>query len=212
MRDRFVSFLAANWIRMVWNTRRDLQFVNDGPIRELVESGRPFLMTMWHNRFFMGPYGALCDPSRSIPFTSLSRDGGYVVATLKRLGHPGAIRGSSSRGGREAVRKGVNALKSGLVVGITPDGPRGPLYDAKVGAIMIARMAGVPIVPFSYNCSRKKIFNSWDRFIMPYPCSRFVFVYGDPIEVTRSDVAEQKRSELEQVMKAITRQADEWEF
>lgn len=212
MRDRMIAFLAANWIRLIWNTKRDIRFVNDGAVRELVEAEQPFLMAMWHNRFFMGPFGALCDPSRSIPFTSLSRDGGYVVGTLKRLGHPGAIRGSSSRGGREAVRKGVNALKNGLVVGITPDGPRGPRYEVKAGTVMIARMAGVPVVPFSYNCSRKKVFDSWDRFIMPYPCSRFVFAYGDPILVTRADDPEEKRLELERSMKKVTQLADEWEF
>jgi len=212
MSERVVSFLAANWIRIIWHTRRDVRFVNDGPIRELVEDQRPFLMAMWHNRFLMGSFGTVCDPSRVLSIASQSRDGEHVVETLKRLGHPDAIRGSSTRGGREAVRNAVKSLKDGMVVGITPDGPRGPVYEAKNGVIMIARMAGVPIVPFSYNCSRKKVFHSWDRFIMPYPCSRFVFVYGDPIHVDRSDDPEQKRSELEEVMKRITRQADEWEF
>jgi lysophospholipid acyltransferase (LPLAT)-like uncharacterized protein len=68
---------------------------------------------------------------------------------------------------------------------ITPDGPKGPRYEAKKGIVELARLANKMILPVTYSSSKKRVIQSWDRFLLPYPFSRIVFVWGDPIHVSK---------------------------
>jgi lysophospholipid acyltransferase (LPLAT)-like uncharacterized protein len=79
----------------------------------------------------------------------------------------------------------LKALKAGEVVGITPDGPRGPRMRASDGIVTVARMAGVPVVPVTYAVARRRVLSTWDRFVLPLPFSAGVFAWGPPIEVPR---------------------------
>jgi lysophospholipid acyltransferase (LPLAT)-like uncharacterized protein len=97
-------------------------------------------------------------------------------------------------------------------MGVTPDGPKGPRHVAKLGVIQLAKATGLPIVPLAFACSRKKLFASWDRYIVPYPFSRGLFLYGDPLWVLREadDAAlEASRLELETVLNRLTDQAEQ---
>jgi lysophospholipid acyltransferase (LPLAT)-like uncharacterized protein len=59
---------------------------------------------------------------------------------------------------------------------------------------------------------KKKVFASWDRFQVPYPFGRGLYLCGPPIWVP-SDVTdtelEAKRVELETALNRITAEADE---
>lgn len=143
---------------------------------------------------------------------SQSRDGELIS---RFVGHMGinAIRGSSSKGGKAAFKNLARRLKQGCYVTITPDGPRGPRYKAQKGAIYLSKISGTPIVPATYNASRKKVFNSWDRFIFPLPFSRVVVIYGEPIIVPENaddEVIEEKRLEMEKKLNEITHRADSY--
>ena len=103
----------------------------------------------------------------------------------------------------------VKALKNGASVGITPDGPRGPRYQASLGIIVMARLAGVDILPVSYSSTKGTFIKSWDRFFLPFPFGRGVFVCGSGIKVadsTKSD--EELRQQLENSLKKLTQMAD----
>ena len=95
------------------------------------------------------------------------------------------VRGSSSRGGREALNELVGHLKAGKRCAITPDGPRGPRREIKAGVLNLARMTGCPVVPFAFEAEHCWRLKSWDEFIIPKPFSRAVFVYGKPTRVPR---------------------------
>jgi hypothetical protein len=105
----------------------------------------------------------------------------------------------------------LKRLAEGECVGITPDGPRGPATVASGGIVNLARLAGAPIVPIACATSRRKILNSWDRFNLPLPFGRGVFVWGEPIEIASDlDAAgiEQARRFVECRMNELAREAD----
>jgi len=111
------------------------------------------------------------------------------------------------------MREMLRAYQDRYDIGITPDGPRGPRYRVQNGIIELARRTGMSIIPLTFNASRKKIFRSWDRFLLPYPFSRGVFIWGKPLFVPRhldGDAREQKRLLLERRLREITDQADRY--
>ncbi len=131
---------------------------------------RPVAMFIWHNRLFIG-----AELVRRVrggkPFhgiISASKDGAWLVGFFEMLGIK-AIRGSSSWGGREAVNAMIRTAQEGKDLGITPDGPRGPIYEFKPGGLIIARRAKVPLVLLGIEFTWVKQLRSWDRFIIPLP-------------------------------------------
>jgi lysophospholipid acyltransferase (LPLAT)-like uncharacterized protein len=121
-------------------------------------------------------------------------DGKLIAHSVSYFGIQ-TIPGSSTRGGSEALRDLVRKLKSGESVGITPDGPRGPRMRARDGAIALARLSGVPVVPASISVSRRTVLRTWDQLIIPAPFGRGAMVWGDPITVPR-DADDAKIAEL----------------
>ena len=93
----------------------------------------------------------------------------------------------------------------------TPDGPRGPRHVVQPGVIQAARLARIPIIPVAFGASRSRRLRSWDRFLVPLPLARGLFVYGDPIEVPRdADEAalEAARAALEAALDGATVRAE----
>ena len=96
---------------------------------------------------------------------------------------------------------------------LAADGSRGPAFKAQDGTIKIAKVTGVPILPITYNASRKKVLNSWDKFIIPYPFSKIVVLYGEPVHVPKDaddEVMELKRQELEKKLNEMTEYVDKY--
>ena len=117
---------------------------------------------------------------------SRSRDGEVVANSIERAFGFKTVRGSKARQGSvEATKQMIEALKRGESGAIMVDGPKGPIYKAKDGAIKIAKLAGVPIVPmvwYSDNFNLVK-FKSWDRLQVPFLDVRLINLYGEPIYV-----------------------------
>ncbi len=210
--EAIVSTLVSGWLKLAWRTAIDATRINADDIDRLAAEGKPYVYAFWHNRILMGPFATRTPHCDVVPVVSASKDGEYITQTVAKLGHIHAVRGSSSRGGKSALKGAVGQLRKGRVMAVTPDGPLGPVYKAKDGAVLMAAITGVPIVPFAYNCSRKKVVNSWDRFIVPLLCARHVFIFGNTIHVDRDDDIQIKRQDLEDELNRITMQADNWEF
>jgi lysophospholipid acyltransferase (LPLAT)-like uncharacterized protein len=104
-------------------------------------------------------------------------------------------------------------LQEGYDVAIAPDGPRGPRFKVQPGVIQLARITGFPIFPFTFSAFPRKVLQSWDRFIIPLPFSRGVFVFGEPILVDRAATEkeiEEKTLLLEKTLQDITEKADRY--
>ena len=131
---------------------------------------RPLLWAFWHNRLFVMPYVfEHFFPGRpGAALTSASKDGEILAAFLNRFGVR-AIRGSSSRGGARALVEMKRAIGDGFIMGITPDGPRGPRYRLNPGVVKLAQVTGGFVLPVRVRYSRCWRLKSWDGFMIPKP-------------------------------------------
>lgn len=200
--------IGALYIRLVrWTGRWRIER-EDIP-ESFRKAGKPFILSFWHGRLLMMPY---CWRRTDLTNMLISghRDGKLISQTVKHFDIESVL-GSAGKGGAQATRRLIKLMREGGVVGITPDGPRGPRMRVGEGTIALARLSGVPIVPATYSASRRRIIASWDRFVLALPFSRGVFLWGDPIEVSRDANAamlEAKRLEVEETMNALADRAD----
>jgi len=204
---RALGLLIALYIKLVWRTSR---WRDAGPSRRaaLGDGSLTAIVVFWHGRLLMMPPVARGLPVRML--ISGHRDGRIIADTLGHFGLA-TVAGSTARGGSRALRAVLRLLAEGITVGFTPDGPRGPRMRASAGAAAAARLAGVPVLPVAYGHSRRRVLGSWDRFVLPLPFGRGVFVWGRPIDVPRdggSAALEAARRSIEEELNRITREAD----
>ena len=174
-------------------------------------NGKIPIYTFWHNRVFLSTY--FWRQRRIVVMTSRSFDGEYIARFIQRFGY-GAARGSSTRGATGAVVEMVRLMRAGCPTAFTIDGPRGPRYVAKMGAVLLAKKTGNPILPFTITAKRfwqaKK---SWDGFQVPKPFTQARVDIAAPIFVP-SDVSEDelnaKRDELQRALDALNQRGEEW--
>jgi lysophospholipid acyltransferase (LPLAT)-like uncharacterized protein len=155
-------------------------------IDQFIMSEKPCLLCFWHQHIMMTVLYLLDWQRQGLKsgfLISPSGDGSLAARLFVRDGVT-LISGSSGRTGSQTMRKLMLALKRDkLSLAITPDGPRGPLYDFKPGPLMLASMTGAPIVPVATACSNYWQLKSWDRFIMPKWFSNITAVVGEPVYI-----------------------------
>ena len=138
------------------------------------------IILIWHGRIFIVPY--FFRKRQIMPLVSPSQDGEIPARIMEHWGYK-ILRGSSSH----SIFKAWNQMKKELLEGgeviLVPDGPRGPDRELKMGCIKLAQETGAYLVPFTFSTSRKKFLESWDHFLMFYPFSRVVAMYGEPIAI-----------------------------
>jgi lysophospholipid acyltransferase (LPLAT)-like uncharacterized protein len=137
----------------------------------------PSIVAFWHGE--MLPVWFSFRALRPVALVSSSKDGSLLSRLLRDWGYA-VVLGSSSKGGKEALDQLVHEASSKVVL-ITPDGPRGPLHQAKPGAVVAAHRAGVPLIIVRMSASRSKVFErSWDKFQLPLPFAVIDLQVDDP--------------------------------
>jgi len=195
--------LGSALIRAISLTMKK-EVVGLGPLLDAIENGRHVILAFWHGRMLMlPPFYERYIPWEIHVLISLHADGEIISRAIENFGLP-SVRGSSRRGGKAAVVNLFRLLKQGVAVGITPDGPRGPGEVAKKGVIDIAHKTKAVIFPVSYAASRQKKLNTWDKFVIPYPFTRVVYVVGDPLEVKGTETKEEKEQLRVEIERRIT--------
>jgi lysophospholipid acyltransferase (LPLAT)-like uncharacterized protein len=176
---------------------------------DVMRQGRVPIYTFWHNRVFLAIYFWQKHPM--VALTSQSFDGEYIARVLQRFGH-GAVRGSSTRGAVRAIIEMTRLMRAGLPTAFTIDGPKGPRYVAKMGAVLLAKKTGNPILPFTITPARfwesKK---SWDWFQVPLPFTRARVDIAPAIYVPSDaddKLLELKRGELQAALDEINRRGN----
>ena len=195
--------VAVLYLRLTWWSFR---FRVDGEekIRSLIDERKPFVVAFWHEGILTaGWYAAkLRKMGAKVAFLiSPSVDGEFTVYVLKLFGGI-PIRGSATRSGSAAIRGLYRAIhRDGAAPWITSDGPKGPHRYCKPGAVIIARMTGVPIVPIGSGANRCLRPRTWDRHLVPYPLAKVAIAVGDPFVVANEggdEVLEAQRADLEE--------------
>lgn len=200
---RLAAGLLRLWVRTL--RRRD---VGREHVETVLATGQPVITAFWHCRLLMMPF--LFPPHVATVLISQHRDGELIARIAERLGYA-TVRGSATRGGVQAFRELLQVLSRGGHVAITPDGPKGPAERVKPGVIELARLSGRPILPAAFGAAPARRLKSWDRFLIPLPFARGVFVWGAPLtvppELSREAAAE-LQTVLERRLQAVTAEAD----
>ena len=108
---------------------------------------------------------------------------GEVVTKIAREWGAEVIRGSANQSGALALRDMQRMMKGGFSIITTADGPRGPQYEFKLGAILMARIAGIPVIPIGCAADRAWYLDRWDHFMVPKPFARIVLAIGEPYPI-----------------------------
>ena len=196
-------------IRLLWFSMRVVQLHREKAFG-FWESGRSVIVAFWHGRMLLLPmvYGG----RRIHILISHHPDGELIAKTMHHFGLK-TVRGSTSKGAVSAMRRMYQIIHSGSDVAITPDGPRGPRHCVPPGVIKLASLKDLPIVPVTYGASRRFVARSWDGFTIPYPFSRGVVIFGEPLYVEKGaskEELERCRLLLEERLRGITEEADRY--
>jgi lysophospholipid acyltransferase (LPLAT)-like uncharacterized protein len=183
------------------------QFINKPNYQGVV------IYAFWHGKLIMMPF--LAPPgSKMNVITSGHRDGLLISKVMLHFKF-NTIFVSRTATAFKGLKSILTKLKNGESIAITPDGSRGPVYQINSNIVEIAAMTGVPIIPISYGAKYSKILNTWDKFNLPYPFSKGVLVYGDPIFIPKhcstEEIAEYKIS-LQNALNTITERAEQWVY
>jgi lysophospholipid acyltransferase (LPLAT)-like uncharacterized protein len=195
-------------IRLWWRTARVVQVLGTEHLDAALARAPSLVPCYWHQhqlycgRFLLEQRARGLSPGWLI---SPSVDGELGAMLVKRIGGA-VIRGSSTHTGARALRDYYQALvKDNISPVITPDGPRGPRFRFKPGALLLSQMSGRAVLPMAYAASRAWLIK-WDKFVIPMPFARIVIAIGEPCYVPKgTDAAalERLQGEMEQRLRAV---------
>ncbi len=174
--------------------------------RAFVSETAPQIFCFWHNRIPIATY--FWRARGIVVMSSRSFDSEYIARFIQRFGY-GAARGSSTRGGKAALIQMIRAVRAGRSAAFSVDGPRGPRYQAKPGALLLAAKTGAAILPFSISLDRYWQLPSWDRIQIPKPFARAVIVIGQPFHVADGEVTEAAQQQFQQALDQLRHASDE---
>ncbi len=199
----FGGFILPLLIRS-WRVEFDLP----PELRQFRDSGQKTIVAFWHNRQL--GLVRVADELRPLKVLISRHGDGEIIARIVAKFGIGSVRGSSTRGGKAAVRQLVTASRESHL-GITPDGPVGPRYEAKQGVALVAALTGLPVAWIAWSTDRAWRFKSWDRFILPKPFARMLYRVEGFVEIPRNadaEAIEAGRLEIENRMNTLTAALD----
>ncbi|MCP3940987.1 MAG: lysophospholipid acyltransferase family protein [Desulfobacteraceae bacterium] len=181
----FIAF--AYYLIRVYSMTFRIRVKNENRWQDLRKQGIPVLLCGWHQQFFsvihhFKTYSKF-NPGLMI---SQSKDGDLISGVANRTGWH-TPRGSSSRGGKQALDAMIDHIKTYGFGAHILDGPTGPIGRVKAGVIKIALETDAVMVPFYTSAEHAWFFNSWDRFMLPKPFSRVFITFGEEIHFESSD-------------------------
>lgn len=191
-----ISWSANLLVRLVGSTLRFQITLEDGSLADGRRVALPGIYCFWHRAMIASAYHF-----RNMQIAimiSRSFDGECIARIVQKLGFR-PVRGSSSRGGAGALLGMREELDLGHPAVFTADGPRGPMYVAKRGAVLLAQRTGYKICCFHVAIERAWILNSWDRMMIPKPFSRASFYITSPLAVA----ADSTDAELDESLRAL---------
>ena len=179
--------VGVSLVRMVWRWSRVTRVIGAEHITAALARAPSFIPVYWHQHqlFCIKQLLEQRGAGLKLGFLISPSVDGELGAMIVRYAGAEVIRGSSTHTGARALRDYYQSLAhEGVSPAITPDGPRGPPWKFKPGAVLLAQLSGRPMIPLSYAASSAwKI--KWDRFVIPWPLSRIVIAVGEPVYVAK---------------------------
>lgn len=171
------AFFVHLYLRFVYLTSQ-WKIEGEEILKDYNANNKPFLICFWHGRMALIPLIKWNKPRYML--LSSHSDGRFIARVIRFFGVK-SVKGSSTRGGKEAALTLIKLIKKNCIIGITPDGPKGPCHKASPGVGVIAKLAKADIIPVGYTISKKKTLKTWDAFCLPLPFSKGVFHIRPPI-------------------------------
>jgi len=197
-------------VRLIGPTLR-FEIVGVHNATQIRERGEPGIGAFWHRCIFQAVW--FWRNRGIVVLNTVNFDGQWTRRVIERLGF-GTAQGSSSRGAIEGLTAMAQRLEEGRHVALTIDGPRGPRYVAKPGAVILARRTGKPISVFHVATKWGHTFRkSWDLFRLPCPYSQAVIVFAPLIRVpvdADGDAIKQKQAEAQAALEKVRDIAEAW--
>jgi lysophospholipid acyltransferase (LPLAT)-like uncharacterized protein len=207
---RVLAFVLA-WIVRLWIGTLRFRYRPLGPDVLPAERGmrQRYLYAFWHENMLLPAYqfGGM----NIIVLISQHADGQLIAEVCRHLGF-GTVRGSTTRGGFEAMRRLLRAGREAHLA-ITPDGPRGPRRHVQPGLVFVAARTGLPIIPVGFGFRKPWRMKSWDGFVLPKPGSVATCVTDEPIIVppdSQRDVLAEYFRRVEAGMQRASEAAERW--
>jgi lysophospholipid acyltransferase (LPLAT)-like uncharacterized protein len=201
-----LAVVPAAVTAMLWLVSRTWRFeviAEEGVVPVLHgEVPGPEIYCFWHQGVF--PCTVYFRHSHAVILISRSFDGELITRTLQMWGFD-AVRGSSSRGAKEGLLGLKHVIETGHTAIFTADGPRGPIYQTKMGPIKLAQMTGAPIGAFHLEPEHAWVMKSWDRFQVPKPFTRICVSWAQWTRVAADLPAEEFEPKRQELNDAIER-------
>jgi lysophospholipid acyltransferase (LPLAT)-like uncharacterized protein len=205
--SRVYPRLLTGIIRFITATLR-IETIGEESALDVRRKNRRIVYTVWHGRHFL-VIPKLGSPAVCV-LTSTSRDGTLLADILKRFGF-NIIPGSSHKSPVRALLTSIQRMKEGKDLLFAVDGPTGPIYEFKPGALFVAKKADAFIVPLTFSYKPAICFKSWDRYMFPLPFSKAKMVFGEtfkPSDDLTDEVVERERLQIQETMNRLTSDAD----
>ncbi len=193
------NFVLFHLVNILCRTLR-INFENKAAVEELEKQNRNFILGFWHCTMILPWY--LNRNKNFAGLTSKSKDGDLLAKILRKWNYL-VLRGSSSEGGDIALGLMVDFAKNGHSIAVTPDGPKGPPYKLKAGAVISAKRANLPLVLVGVGFKKKRFLKSWDRFQVPKFFTRANIVYSDPVFIPKNLTREETTEVIDECEKKL---------
>ncbi len=199
---RFVSYFVEAFLLRLITVSSRLEIRGMEALMKLAAEG-PCVIVVWHNRI---PLFSLALRTRlgELPISAViskSGDGELLASIIKRKKNVQIIRVAHDAR-HKALKQIIQAVRQEKrVLLLTPDGPRGPRYECKPGAVMAADVTGAPIMAVSWSSNRFWQLKSWDKMVIPKPFARIILAFSDPIDLSQIDGLENRRLHLQKAIR-----------
>lgn len=206
---RSLGNFTISWLINILLTTVKVKIQNREVFDELEKQNHPFIAAFWHGKMLIPWY--MFKDKYFAALVSQSKDGELLTKVLRSWKY-NVVRGSSHKGGKEALSNMIELAKSGKSLAVTPDGPTGPIYKFKAGTVITARESGIPIILIGVGFDKKKNLKSWDNFEIPKPFAKAEVIISEKIFIEK-DLDYDKTNEMilmcEEKLNELNRKAEE---
>jgi lysophospholipid acyltransferase (LPLAT)-like uncharacterized protein len=203
--QKFLAFLGTCYVKFVFYTSK-WDFINRSVMEQSILQKNGLIVCFWHGKLLMMPF-AWQFPKDFFMLISDHSDGRFISKLVANFNIK-TVLGSTKKGGVSAFKNLVKILKSGNVIGITPDGPKGPAKVLSDGVMALSEISKVDILPLTFACKKNKSLKTWDRFSLALPFNEGIFYVGNPISF--ENPLDIRKKMLRDEMERIESIADNW--
>ncbi len=201
----FLGWLISVYIKIcfhssIWITK------NTNSVNNEIIKKKSVIVCFWHNRLLMAPFCWKWQEDFKM-LISGHADGRIISYAVSHMGIE-TITGSSRKQNISSLKEILSLIKNNYILGITPDGPKGPPEEVKEGLMSLLKKTKVTILPLAYSAKYKVKLNTWDNFFFVFPLNKFVVVWGNPFQFDQRKTSKENKVVLENEIKRVSKLSD----